>query len=550
MASQLPYDAGAASLLVDGTPLARRWIAVFGAFVFACLLSFAAFPDAWLGMGRVWWESETYTHGFIALPCAAWMIWRRRQDWAALPQRAWWPALAAVAGCGLLWLAGRLGGVASLEQIAAVALIPSAVLLLSGPAVVRALAFPLAFVFFAVPVGDFLTPIMMDYTADATVTALRWTGVPVYREGLHFMVPTGRWSVVEACSGLRYLIASLALGVLYAYLQFRTLRYRLGFMALAIVVPIVANWVRAYMIVMLGHLSNMKIATGVDHLIYGWIFFGVVMGLLFWFGSRWREPAPPDGQDAAARSPAAGTDSAGVADAGSGTSRTGTRAGRTGPSRPMIAAAAAAAVSILVWRPVAAGLLDMTHPRQVGPALRASLQAFPAAPALPFEPAYVDARETIRVSHRIDGAPVELYAYYYARQFESQEMIHTKNALVRLNDARWPIRASDSEPMPWGTVASYRLGTQGGENLLVWTWYAVGGVQSASAYRAKAATAASLALGRGDHSLVIVLATPIEGERSAAVQAARARLAEAAAAIEPAVDTSTGGRIARTAAGH
>src|SRR5690606_29470903 len=113
---------------------------------------------------------------------------------------------------------------ASFEQIAAVAAIPATLTMLSGPAIARSLAFPLAFLFFAVPIGEFLTPIMMEYTADATVAALRWTGVPVYREGLHFTLPTGRWSVVEACSGLRYLIASLALGVLYAYLQFRTLK--------------------------------------------------------------------------------------------------------------------------------------------------------------------------------------------------------------------------------------------------------------------------------------------------------------------------------------
>ena len=53
--------------------------------------------------------------------------------------------------------------------------------------------------------------------------------------------------------------------------------------------PIVANWLRAYMIVMLGHLSNNRIAVGVDHMIYGWIFFGVVMLLLFWVGSLWQE---------------------------------------------------------------------------------------------------------------------------------------------------------------------------------------------------------------------------------------------------------------------
>jgi len=389
MASQLPYDAQAASMLIDDTPRARRWIAVFGAFVFACLLSLAAFPDAWFGMARVWWESETYTHGFIALPCAAWMIWRRREDWAELPQHHWWPALAAVLGCGLLWLAGRLGGVSSLEQIAAVALIPSTLLLLSGPAVVRALAFPLAFVFFAVPIGDFLTPIMMDYTADATVTALRWSGVPVYREGLHFMLPTGSWSVVEACSGLRYLLASLALGVLYAYLQFRTLRYRLGFMALAIVVPIVANWIRAYMIVMLGHLSNMQIATGVDHLIYGWLFFGIVMGLLFWFGSRWREPA------ASAGATTASATAASAASAAPPTVTTARTSSRTASSQAVIRAALVGAAAVLVWRPVAAGLLDMTHPTPMAPTLHAALAALPEAPALPFEPAYVECASRI-----------------------------------------------------------------------------------------------------------------------------------------------------------
>ena len=67
------------------------------------------------------------------------------------------------------------------------------------------------------------------------------------------------------------------------------------FMSAAILVPIVANWLRAYMIVMLGHLSNNRLAVGVDHLIYGWIFFGLVMLLLFWVGSFWRStdmPAP------------------------------------------------------------------------------------------------------------------------------------------------------------------------------------------------------------------------------------------------------------------
>ncbi|HRO60544.1 MAG TPA: exosortase A, partial [Burkholderiaceae bacterium] len=265
---------------------------MLGVFAFAVLLSLLAFHDAWLGMVRVWRNSETFTHGFIALPFAAWMIWNKRHDWSVLPLGTWWPGLVALAVCSTLWILGRLAGVSSLEQIGAVAVIPAVIAALVGPPITRSLAFPLAFLFFAVPVGEFLTPKMMDYTADATVLALQWTGIPVHREGLFFTVPSGRWSVVEACSGLRYLIASLALGVLYAYLQFRTLKYRLIFIALAAIVPIIANWIRAYLIVMIGHLSDMRLAVGADHLVYGWVFFGIVMGLLFWVGSRMREPAP------------------------------------------------------------------------------------------------------------------------------------------------------------------------------------------------------------------------------------------------------------------
>src|SRR5262249_51201448 len=136
-------------------------------------------------------------------------------------------------------------------------------------------------------------PPLMEQTANFTIGALRLSGIPVYREGLFFTVPSGSWSVVEACSGLRYLMASLTLGFLYAYLTYRTLYRRIAFIAPSIVVPLVASWIRAYMIVMIGHLSHMELAVGVDHLLYGWLFFGIVIAILFWAGSHWREDQLP-----------------------------------------------------------------------------------------------------------------------------------------------------------------------------------------------------------------------------------------------------------------
>jgi exosortase len=138
-----------------------------------------------------------------------------------------------------------------------------------------------------------MLPSMMQWTADFTVFALQLSGVPVLREGLQFVIPTGSWSVVEACSGVRYLIASFMVGTLFAYLNYRSSWRRAVFMLVSLLVPIVANWVRAYLIVMTGHLSGNELAVGADHLIYGWVFFGIVIGLMFMIGARWTEPDLP-----------------------------------------------------------------------------------------------------------------------------------------------------------------------------------------------------------------------------------------------------------------
>ena len=179
---------------------------------------------------------------------------------------------------------------AVVQQYAFVALLILAIWAMVGTPVARFLSFPLGFLLLAVPVGDDLTYPLMNFTADFTVGLVRATGIPVYRDGTFFSLPSGDWSVVEACSGIRYLLASVTLGILYAYLTYNSLWKRLLFVGVSALVPIVANGLRAYMIVMIGHLSGMQLAVGVDHLIYGWVFFGIVIAIMFAVGSIWRDP--------------------------------------------------------------------------------------------------------------------------------------------------------------------------------------------------------------------------------------------------------------------
>ncbi|GGO63806.1 hypothetical protein GCM10010982_01700 [Bowmanella pacifica] len=154
--------------------------------------------------------------------------------------------------------------------------------------------FALLFWMFSVPEGEFLIPWLQDVTADITVAALRLTDIPVFRDGLYIAVPGGLFEVAVACSGIRYLIASFSLGTLFAYLTYQKWHKRLIFIAFSLLLPIVANGLRAFGIVLIAYMSDMKYATGVDHLVYGWLFFGIVIFVMFSIGNIWRDPERSD----------------------------------------------------------------------------------------------------------------------------------------------------------------------------------------------------------------------------------------------------------------
>ncbi|MEO5734529.1 MAG: exosortase A, partial [Rubrivivax sp.] len=204
------------------------------------------FRDTTVAMVDIWIRSETFAHAFLVPPIVIWLVWRKRALLATLQPRPAPGFLVPIAVVCALWLLGELASVNSATQFALVALLVLSVPALFGTQVARALTFPLLFLFFAVPFGEFMVPHMMEWTADFTIAAVRASGVPVYREGLQFVIPSGSWSVVEACSGVRYLIASFMVGTLFAYLNFQTPWKRAVFIAVSLLMPIVANWLRAY----------------------------------------------------------------------------------------------------------------------------------------------------------------------------------------------------------------------------------------------------------------------------------------------------------------
>ncbi|HEV8520192.1 MAG TPA: exosortase A [Burkholderiales bacterium] len=477
----------------------------------------ACYGDTAQSIVAIWEHSETFAHGYLIVPISVWMIWSRRHELVDLELRPNFLALPVLAVVGFGWLLGYLAGAGVVQQYAMVLMIPLLVWTILGTKVVQMLAFPLFFLLFAVPFGEFLIPPMMDYTADFTIFALRLTGLPVYREGNFFMVPSGTWSVVEACSGVRYLIASLTLGCLYAYLTYRSLARRAVFIAFSVIVPIVANWLRAYMIVMIGHLSGMKYAVGVDHLIYGWIFFGVVMLILFWVGSFWREDIYPV---AAANAKAI------------------TR--RAEPSLGAIAAATIAAAMIVAVWPVAASRMTGADSKPQ-PVLRPPMQTGgwrPVAERLTdWTPHFLNPLSRVNQTYATDLTRVGLYIAYYRDQWQGAKLITSINTLVPSTDHRWGNigEIGRNETFNDGKVSLIEAQLRGAsKKLLVWRWYWVDGQYTANPYWAKLLQAKSQLSGHGDDGAVVIVYTEFEAER----EPAASRLHDFVNAMLPAITTS------------
>ncbi len=271
-------------------PRALLWLGVL------LLLLMLSQPQVLRDMVRIWWVTKTFNHCLVIPLISAWLIWRRRDVIVRLPPQPSLLALGLLAAALLLLVFADLAGVGAASHFAFVLAVQALIWLVLGTAVCRQLLFPLMYLWFAVPFGEFMVPALQDVTADMAVGLLHLFNIPVFRDGHFIALPNGDFLVEEACSGISYLIASLALGTLYAYLQYRSYWRRGAFIALAVIVPIIANGVRAFGIIMIAHLTNNEYAVGIDHLIYGWLFFGVVMFLLFSLG-RWfsdEGPQPPN----------------------------------------------------------------------------------------------------------------------------------------------------------------------------------------------------------------------------------------------------------------
>jgi exosortase A len=389
--------------------------------------------------------------------------------------------IAAIA----IWLIGRLSATMIVQQFGLVFAMQALVLCVLGRHVFRQLLFPLFYLIFAIPFGAELVSPLQDITAFFVVNLLRLVGVPVFIDGVFISTPAGNYLVAEACAGLRYLISTIALGLVFANLNFNSWQRRAIFVALSVVVPIIANGIRAFLIVLVAYLSDNEIAAGIDHIIYGWVFFTLVTFLLFGLGYAMREPTAEDTIPVPAGN------------------------GRDSAWTPSVAAAAA----VVIFATATLVAADHATARTTDIDRAASAPAFPGfvkVPPRPNEwvPSFAGADLQIDQAYERNGRHFGFHVGVYAHERQGAKAVTIEHGFEP--SGIWKSGAPQRIEMatPDGPIAMTALRVSApGRYRSVWYWYWIGGQFTGSPYAAKYLRVKSLLTGGNVATAIVAVST-------------------------------------------
>jgi len=437
-------------------------------------------------MIHVWIANETFTHGFLVFPLTIWLIWQKKSRILLIEPSPEPRVILLLILLLIGWFISSVIDVEVAQQFCMVTIILMVIWIIAGRRVLFYVFFPLMFLYFAVPFGQIFILPLMEYTANFTVALIKMVGIPIYQDGLSFALPTGSWSIVEECSGVRYLIASFFLGSIYAYLNYSSTKKRVIFILLSLIVPIVGNGLRAFGIVMIGHFSGMKLAIDADHLLYGWVFFGVIIFLLFYAGSFWRDTEESlEGINDINRSSIANQKN-------------------YSPFGVLL-------ITLLLMVSTLASSNYIKNEKQGGVTpvflqlpVNFSGWQYDADRSLNWQPVILNPDANISRGYFFEKDFVQLNIAYYQTQRQGAEAISTSNKITNPYGGEWKlIRTSEIlENDKYFTESELKSSD---EKLLIWSWYRVGKYETPNPYMAKLLEVYNLIIeGRSDASVLSI----------------------------------------------
>jgi exosortase len=237
----------------------------FGLSVILGLLYWPTLRD----LGAQWWDDANYNHGFLIPLFSGFLIWRERRQLRAIPPSGSALGLPVLLGGIALLLLGDIGAENFLTRSSLIVILAGLVLFLTGRATFRAVLFPLAYLFFMIPLPGILfyaiTFPLQQIAAEQAAWTLDLLGVPVLLDGNIIHLSQISLGVTEACSGIRSLISLLAGAAAWAYLMLPVGWSSVLFVLAAIPITILANAARVVATGLIGQWFGVEYASGFFH---------------------------------------------------------------------------------------------------------------------------------------------------------------------------------------------------------------------------------------------------------------------------------------------
>ena len=232
-----------------------------------------------------WANDGNYSHGFLIVPIAAYLVWERRKRLAAQPLQPSVFGLVVLVGSLATLTAGILGAELFLSRVSMIGVVGGAVLFTMGWRSLRLLLFPLAFLLLMIPIpaiifNEIAFPLQLLASKGAEFT-LSAAAIPVLREGNVIVLANTTLEVAEACSGIRSLISLVTLAIVYGYFTDSRIWARVVLALAAVPVAVAANAVRVAGTGVAAHYYGPEVAEGFFHTFSGWMLFVVAFVMLF-----------------------------------------------------------------------------------------------------------------------------------------------------------------------------------------------------------------------------------------------------------------------------
>src|SRR5690554_3842841 len=259
-------------------------VAIFCVFFFD---TFAILYNRWIK-----WD-ESLSHGLLVIGVFLFFLFKTL-PWTARPQTTWVYIVSYVliAIGSSLWFLSHTLNISIIEQLILLPLFALTLGAIYGPSSAFTHRFLLALPIFAIPVWDQLTNFLVDLSGTVVGKLVRLVDMPAVIDGNSIFIPYGHILIADGCSGLRYLVIALAMGYIIGYMNRYSEKRMLVVLSIAGLVGLIANWIRIFLLIIVGYQSEMQSSLMADHEYFGWILFGVLCIPLIYFAPVVHKPLP------------------------------------------------------------------------------------------------------------------------------------------------------------------------------------------------------------------------------------------------------------------